>query len=146
MPTPAATSIDADLLKAHLAEVVEHENELTDELYERLFRKRPDAKDLFGMYSRANQQRMMSETLGAVLHILDQEAWLGEYVHAMGSRHQFSYETPTDMYEPYLEALIEALAHVSGQDWTPSLEQAWRAALTQVNRLMTDGYVPARAS
>ena len=134
--------IDVSLLKEHLVEVSEHESELTDRVYESLFVKRPDAVELFGTYSRPNQQRMMTETLGAVLNMLDQEHWLGEYVHAMGSRHQFSYETPTDMYAPYAEAMLEALAAVSGSDWTPELERSWRAALDRVNEMMTAGYVP----
>ncbi|MBW2626328.1 MAG: hypothetical protein JRE45_01800 [Deltaproteobacteria bacterium] len=134
--------IDVDLLKEHLVEVSEHESELTDLVYESLFAKRPDAVELFGTYSRANQQRMMAETLGAVLNMLDQEHWLGEYVHAMGSRHQFSYETPSDMYAPYAEAMLEALAAVSGADWTPELQHSWKAALDRVNEMMTAGYVP----
>jgi hemoglobin-like flavoprotein len=134
--------INADLLREHLVEVSEHQAELTDHLYESLFAKRPDAEELFGTYSRANQQRMMSETLAAVLNMLDKEHWLDEYVHAMGSRHQFSYETPAEMYPPYAEALLEALAAVSGSDWTPELERSWKAALHRVNEMMTAGYVP----
>lgn len=137
-----AQEIDKDLLREHLAEVSEHEAALTDHLYERLFAKLPHAEELFGTYSRANQQRMMSETLAAVLNMLDQEPWLGEYVHAMGSRHQFSYETPAEMYPPYAEALLEALAAVSGSHWTPALERSWKAALDQVNDMMIAGYVP----
>ncbi len=133
--------IDVVLLREHLVEVSEHEAELTDRVYESLFAKRPDAVELFGSYSRPSQQRMMTETLGAVLNMLDQEHWLGDYVHAMGSRHQFSYETPTDMYPPYAEAMVEALAAVSGTDWTPELERAWKAALDRVNEMMTAGYV-----
>jgi len=138
-PSP---EINVDLLKEHLAEVSEHEAELTDRVYESLFTKRPDAEELFGTYSRANQQRMMSETLAAVLNMLDQEPWLGEYVHAMGSRHQFSYETPIEMYPPYAEALLDALATVSGSDWSPELAQSWKAALDRVNEMMTAGYLP----
>lgn len=134
--------IDVDLLKEHLAEVAEHETELTDHLYLSLFAKCPDAEELFGTYSRANQQRMTSETLGAVLNMLDREPWLGEYVRAMGLRHQFSYETPSEMYPPYAEALLEALAAVSGSDWTEELARSWKAALDQVNEMMTASYVP----
>jgi hemoglobin-like flavoprotein len=136
-----STQIDTDLLKKHLVEVAEHEAELTDHVYQSLFAKRPDAVELFGTYSRANQQKMTAETLGAVLNMLDQEHWLGEYVHAMGLRHQFSYETPTDMYAPYAEAMLEALAAVSGSAWTPELERAWKAALDRVNEMMTAAYV-----
>ena len=138
----SAPEIDKDLLREHLAELSEYEAALTDHLYESLFARLPDAEELFGTYSRANQQRMMSETLAAVLNMLDQEPWLGDYVHAMGSRHQFSYETPAEMYPPYAEALIEALAAVSGSAWTAALERSWKAALDQVNDMMIAGYVP----
>lgn len=134
--------INVNLLREHLAEVADHEAELTDRVYASLFSKRPDAEELFGTYSRANQQRMMTETLGAVLNMLEQEHWLDEYVHAMGSRHQFSYETPAEMYAPYAEAMLEALAAVSGPEWTAELERSWKAALNQVNEMMTAGYVP----
>jgi hemoglobin-like flavoprotein len=134
--------IDVDLLREHLVEVSEHESELTDRVYAGLFAKRPEAEELFGTYSRASQQRMMTETLTAVLNMLDREPWLDEYVHAMGSRHQFSYETPTDLYAPYAEAMLEALAAISGSQWTPELAAAWTAALDQVNEMMTAGYIP----
>jgi|GEM_PF-937748 len=133
--------INVDLLKEHLIELSQHEAELTDRLYERLFAKRPDAEELFGTYSRPNQQRMMSETLAAVLNMLDEEPWLEGYVHAMGSRHQFSYETPSEMYPPYAEALLEALAAISGSNWNAELARSWKAALDRVNEMMTAGYV-----
>jgi hemoglobin-like flavoprotein len=132
---------DVNLLREHLAEVSEHESELTDRVYASLFTKRPDAEELFGTYSRASQERMMTETLTAVLYILDREPWLDEYVHAMGSRHQFSYETPTDLYAPYADAVLEAVAAVSGPQWTSELAAAWTAALDQVNEMMTAGYM-----
>jgi len=138
---PPNPEIDADLLREHLAEVSEHEAELTELVHQNLFTKRPDAEELFGTYSQANQQQMMTETLAAVLNMLDQEPWLDEYVRAMGQRHQFSYETSTDMYPPYAEAMLEALAAVSGSDWTPDLERSWKAALDQVNKMMTAGYL-----
>ena len=139
----SAPKINVELLREHLVEVSAHEGELTVQVYESLFAKRPDAEELFGAYSRPNQQRMMSETLGAVLNMLDREPWLDEYVHAMGSRHQFSYETPTDMYAPYAEAVLETLAKVSGADWTEELAATWRAALDRINEMMTAGYVPS---
>jgi len=138
----STAKINVKLLREHLVEVSEHEGELTDLAYRSLFVKRPDAEELFGTYSRPNQQRMMAETLGAVLNMLDREPWLDEYVHAMGSRHQFSYETPTDMYAPYAEAVLEALAGVSGPNWTAELADTWKAALDRVNEMMTAGYVP----
>ena len=130
-----------NLLREHLAEVSEHESELTDRVYASLFTKRPDAEELFGTYSRASQERMMTETLTAVLYILDRDPWLDEYVHARGSRHQFSYETPTDLYAPYADAVLGAVAAVSGPQWTSELAAAWTAALDQVNEMMTAGYM-----
>jgi len=132
--------IEADLLRAHLFEIAEREPELSARVYERLFSKRTDAAELFGTYSGANQERMVSETLTAVLNMLEGEPWLGEYVRAMGTRHQFSYETPKDMYPAYAEALLEALADVSAE-WTPELARAWEAALREVNAVMMQGYL-----
>ena len=137
------SEINVELLKEHLLEVCEHESELTDLVYQGLFAKRPDAVELFGQYSQASQQKMMAETLAMVLNMIDQERWLGDYIHAMGSRHQFSYETPTDMYAPYAEAMLEALAAVSGSDWTRDLEHSWKTALDRVNEMMTAGYIPS---
>jgi len=38
--------------------------------------------------------------------------------------------------------MLEALAAVSGSNWTPELERSWKAALERVNDMMTEGYVP----
>ena len=141
MATPDP-EINIALLKEHIVELSEHEAELTELVHRNLFAKRPDAEELFGTYSQANQQRMMTETLAAVLNMLDQEPWLAEYVRAMGMRHQFSYETSTDMYPPYAEAMLEALSTVSGSEWTPELERSWKAALDQVNEMMIAAYLP----
>jgi len=38
--------------------------------------------------------------------------------------------------------MLEALAAVSGSDWTPELERSWKAALDRINEMMTAGYIP----
>jgi hypothetical protein len=38
--------------------------------------------------------------------------------------------------------MLEALAAVSGAQWTPELAAAWTVALDQVNEMMTAGYIP----
>jgi hemoglobin-like flavoprotein len=55
MIAPSAP-IDLNLLREHLAEVSEHESELTDRVYAGLFAKRPEAEELFGTYSRASHR------------------------------------------------------------------------------------------
>jgi len=133
--------INVSLLRDHLVEVSECEGEFMDHVYAGLFSRRPDARELFGRYSEANKRQMTGETLAAVLNMIEREPWVGDYIRAMGLRHQFSYETPTDLYAPYAEAVLDALAAVSGATWTPELQRSWKAALDRVNEMMTDAYV-----
>ncbi len=54
-----------------------------ERVYDGLFARRPDARELFGQYSQANKRQMTGETLAAVLNMIDQEPWFVEYVHSI---------------------------------------------------------------
>ncbi len=137
---PRSKPIDIELLRAHLQDIVDREAELTPLVYERFFALCPAAKELFGRHSESNKQRMMAETLIAVLNLLDGESWLDSYLRDMGSRHQFSYETPVHMYAPFAKAVVAALAELSGPGWSEALARSWTLALDEVSAIMTRGY------
>ena len=137
---PDLERMDHALLRSHLQTIVDREAELTPLVYERFFALCPDAEALFGRYSEANKQRMIAETLIAVFQLLDHEPWLDSYLRDMGSRHQFSYETPTHMYAPFAQAFLEALGQVSGPGWSEGLARSWDVALGQVSATIMEGY------
>jgi hemoglobin-like flavoprotein len=137
---PESAPINIELLRAHLQDIVDREAELTALVYARFFALCPAAEELFGRYSESNKQRMMAETLIAVLNLLDRESWLDSYLRDMGSRHQFSYETPAHMYAPFSKAVVETLAELSGPGWSTPLARSWTLALDEVSEIMKRGY------
>lgn len=131
-------SLNADLLRSSLSDAAEREAIVTARFYRILFTRYPQVEPLFGRNSRENQQKMLQESLLAVLEHVDDPQWLSETLGAMGAQH-VDYEVTEEMYPWVGECLIAALAEILGDDWTPEHQQAWSDALGAVSSLMIAG-------
>ena len=140
MKTDRAQADDRAALKTHLEQLAESNIDLCPAIYARFFELCPHAEPLFGQFSQANKEHMINETFVAVLHWLDDEPWLNSSLTAMGLRHQFSYEIPTDLYAPFADAMMDVLEEASGDSWTPELSTSWQEALSSINDKMTSAY------
>jgi len=131
-------SLNADLLRSSLSAAAEREAIVTARFYRILFTRYPQVEPLFGRNSRENQQKMLQESLLAVLEHVDDPQWLSETLGSMGAQH-VDYEVTEEMYPWVGECLIAALAEILGDDWTPEHQQAWSDALGAVSSLMIAG-------
>jgi hemoglobin-like flavoprotein len=77
-----------------------------------------------------------------VLDHLDDAAWLGATLHAMGAKH-VGYGVTAPMYGWVGEALLKTLAEAAGDDWTPRVEGAWVGAFGAIRDLMLAGAATA---
>ena len=118
-------------LQEHLVFLDDHLNPLSDAFYGELFRAHPHVKSFFGVASRAAKKQMLRQILGAVLQ-LDDEPWVREELAAVGERHQ-DLEIPAQSYRWVQDALLTALARVSGDLWTPELAALWTEQLDRVS-------------
>jgi hemoglobin-like flavoprotein len=135
-------SLDADALRTSFELVVGRNPDLTLRFYDHLFALHPEARPLFHRSPREAQAKMLAEALAAVLDHLDDAAWLGATLHAMGAKH-VGYGVTAPMYGWVGEALLKTLAEAAGDDWTPRVEGAWVGAFGAIRDLMLAGAATA---
>lgn len=128
-------ALNVELLRSSFALVVEREPEVTSRFYDVLFRKYPQAEPLFGRRSRAEQERMLRDMLVAIVDHLEDAAWLKGQLAALGQKH-VGYGVRPEMYGWVGASLLETLAAVAGDAWTPELAQTWTDAYGAVASLM----------
>lgn len=135
-------SLDAEALRTSFELVVGRNPDLTLRFYDHLFALHPEARPLFHRSPREAQAKMLAEALAAVLDHLDDAAWLGATLHAMGAKH-VGYGVTAPMYGWVGEALLKTLAEAAGDDWTPRVEGAWVGAFGAIRDLMLAGAATA---
>jgi hemoglobin-like flavoprotein len=127
--------LNVELLRSSFVLVVEREPEVTARFYDVLFTKYPQVKPLFGRRSRSEQERMLRDMLVAVVDHLEDATWLGDQLAALGKKHA-GYGVTPEMYGWVGASLLETLASVAGDAWTPELAAAWTDAYGAVAGLM----------
>jgi len=133
-------ALNVELLRSSFALVVEREPEVTHRFYDVLFKNHPEAKPLFANRSRGEQERMLRDMLVAIIDHLEDGAWLGSQLRALGAKHE-GYGVRPEMYGWVGASLLETLASVAGDAWTPELAAAWTDAYGAIASLMQ----PAKA-
>jgi hemoglobin-like flavoprotein len=128
-------ALDVELLRDSFELVVRRNPQLTLRFYDVLFEKYPQARSLFQRNSRAKQERMLFEALGAVMDHLDNAPWLTQTLTALGEKHK-SYGVTREMYGWVGEALLATLAEAAGADWTPAMLAHWTEAYGTISALM----------
>ncbi len=129
---------DQKIISEHLHLISTREPKIAERIYERLFERHPQARELFGAHAEAVQQDMVNETLIAVVDSLEGNAWLESNMQLLGVKHA-EFEVTDEMYDWWTDSILEVLAELSGPDWTPRLEQLWRERMDHLCNLMRQG-------
>jgi hemoglobin-like flavoprotein len=129
--------LDADLLRESFALVAHRSPDLTRRFYEILFARYPVVRPMFSANT-AQQERMLRDTLAAVIDHLDDAPWLDRTLQALGAKH-IGYGVRDEMYAWVVECLLAALEEASGEAWNDEVQAAWAAALGAVVSMMLAG-------
>jgi hemoglobin-like flavoprotein len=135
-------ALDIDLLRTSFNLVLEVNPNLTTRFYEILFERYPQARPLFGRNAQRAQERMLAEALMAVVDHLEDPAWLGQQLGALGAKHE-GYGVTAEMYDWVGDALLATLAETAGSAWTPAHQAAWAEAYGAIVALMRAGVAQA---
>jgi hemoglobin-like flavoprotein len=138
-------SLNPTLLRESFEIAAEHEGALTKRFYELFFSRYPQVQSMFGRNAPAQQQKMLQDTLLAVLDHLDDPTWLSETLANLGATH-VDYEVQDHMYPWVGECLIAALGETVGERWTPEHAAAWADAYAAISSLAIAGAEKRRAS
>ena len=96
--TVAVMVVDKQLLLKSFKLVLLCESQFTHHFYDVLFERHPQARPLFHRRSREVQERLLAETLQAVLERLDDAQYLDEKLGPLGVTHA-SYGVTPEMYD-----------------------------------------------
>ena len=128
-------ALDVFLLRSTFVLAVKRQPQVVHHFYKILFERHPQARALFGRNSVAAQEKMLSDSLVAIVDHLEDAPWLTTTLKALGAKHQ-GYGVTPEMYGWVGEALLAALAQAAGKDWSPAAEAAWSDAYGAIVSMM----------
>jgi len=102
--------------------------------YERLFARAPGLKSLFREDLEGQGMKFMS-ALAVILDNLEHPDTIRTRYAELGHLHRALGVKAAD-FEPMGEALIDTMRNALGDDFTPELELAWRAAYGEFSGMM----------
>ncbi|NMH99517.1 flavohemoprotein [Pseudonocardia sp. K10HN5] len=121
-------------IQASWAAVEPHSGELARLFYGLLFERAPQTRNLFPV----NMQVQRSRLLRAVVHVVqmvDRPDELAPFLSQLGRDHR-KFDVIAEHYDALGSALLGAVAHFSGDAWTPAVARAWTDAYAVVSHHM----------
>ncbi len=109
-------------------------DDLTPLVYARLFRERPELKDLFRKDARFVQGEMLALALEGILDFVGPRTYAHFWFANEGVRHDANIDRQTFML--FFQCVADVLRELIGADWTPEMAAAWNQAIVEI-----DGYV-----
>jgi hemoglobin-like flavoprotein len=109
---------------------------LGDVFYRRLFMQYPQVRSLFKEPMEA-QYRKFVDMLNVIVARIDRPAEVMPEIADMGHRHE-GYGTLPEHYAAVGEALLWTLEQALGKQWTPHVQQAWKACYEELTQLMLE--------
>ena len=130
-------SLDLDALETSFDLIAPRGDDLMDEFYARLFEAAPTVRPLFP----TDLKRQKTMLLGALVLLRKSLRNLDGIVptlRSLGARH-VAYGARPEHYPVVGAVLLESMAVVAGDAWTPEYERAWGAAYGVVAATMIEG-------
>ena len=129
--------LDLQALETSFDAVAPRGEELVDDFYNRLFETAPAVRPLFS-HDMTRQKAMLLSALVLVRKSLRDLDAIIPTLHNLGARH-VAYGAKPEYYPLVGSVLIDSMAAVAGEAWTPEIEQAWSAAYAVVAGAMIEG-------
>lgn len=134
--------------KSHLEIVEENFGFLTEKgellaarFFERLLEKNPDMTPLFQGVSLDGQQKKFFASMVLIVQSLKQPEVLEDYLRGLGSRH-FHYGVTIEHYPVVIDNLLAVMAELSGDKWTPEVDDAWSQTIAKITDIMMTSREP----
>ena len=131
------------LIRKSFAELSRHDHVAALVFYRRLFEIDPSLRPLFTS-DIEEQSRKLLDMLAVLIAMLERPLGLDMELRAMGSRH-LDYGVKDEHYATVGQALIEMLAEVLDNRFTPEVRAAWLTLYGAVETLMKKGAAEAQS-
>lgn len=125
------------LIRKSFAEIARQEHISALVFYRRLFEIDPALRPLFTT-NIEEQATKLTEMLGVLIAMLERPVGLDLELRAMGARHS-GYGVKDHHYATVGAALLDMLAEVLDEKFTPAVREAWAALYGVVEQKMKEG-------
>ena len=135
---PAAEpGLDVETLETTFALLAPRGQELVERFYSNLFASHPELQPLFANAEMAEQRGKLLSALATVVANLRQPDVLVPHLQRLGARHA-EYGVEASHYPAVGGALLQTLAEMAGDLWTPTVRDAWANAYGVVADVMIE--------
>jgi len=113
----------------------------TTAVYARLFAEQPAMQAHFWRdKDGAIRGEMLAQVFAAILDFIGERRYADHMIGTEMVTHE-GYDVPREMFAAFFRTVAETVREVLGADFTPAMEQAWRALLADLDRYV--GSAPA---
>lgn len=130
----ALSGAERDLIRHSFRRVSRNRREAAARFYAILFERAPETRGLFVRDMEQQGAELMSK-LGLIVAELQNVAGLVPVLEDLALRH-VAYGVKPQHYQPVGEALVEMLAEMAGDDFTPETRAAWTKAYAELAAVM----------
>lgn len=120
-----------DALTASLEVVAERCGDPTARVYERLFARQPEMRDLFvNDHAGAARGHMLQMVLETLTQMADGATWPANMIRAERVNHD-QIGVPFDVFATFFAVVHETFRETAGDAWTDDMEAAWASVLAR---------------
>jgi len=129
--------MDASLIERTLEIAAELEADLTPRVYAKLFAAHPDMEALFVRDTNgAVRGEMLARVFEMILDFIDRRAYAAQMIQCEVVTHE-GYGVPPEVFGVFFVTVADTLREIVGAEWTPAIDAAWRAMLSQMDWFAT---------
>jgi hemoglobin-like flavoprotein len=135
-------TLEVEILETSFDTLAPRGEELVEVFYRRLFAAAPEVEPLFAGADMLNQRTKLLATLVLLRKSLHDLKGIAPRLRTLGALH-VAYGARAEHYSVVANVLLDSMAELAGEAWTPQVAAAWRRALNFVAGVMLDGATEA---
>ena len=85
---------------------------------------------------------MLALTIDAILDFAGERTGHFRLIACEVSSHD-AYGTPRELFAAFFRVIAETLRELLGTDWSPEIDDAWRALLTEIDGVVAQSEMPS---
>ncbi|MFL6818618.1 MAG: globin [Bradyrhizobium sp.] len=131
-------SAPSNLIEISFELAAERCEDLTPHVYRRLFREHPEAEAMFRREGGdLVKGSMLVMAIDAILDFAGERSGGFRMIECEVQSHD-AYGTPRKLFGEFFAVIAGTLREILGNDWSPEIDEAWRALLGELDRVVRD--------
>lgn len=115
-----------------LERVAEH-GDPTPRVYERLFQRHPEMKDLFVRDTHDSVKgEMLARAFEALMDFVGERRYANHMIGTEMRTHE-GYDVPREIFSTFFAVVAEVIREILADEWTPDFAEAWDEVLAEID-------------